>query len=109
LCSCGTGNNLHDNVNDDVSPQEAALSPGTDRSTLSPLRIVAALCVIAPIVTMLWVPSYNRMDPRLLGFPFFYWYQLLWVVITAVLMFVAFQAVKRDEAARRAERQEGSK
>jgi uncharacterized membrane protein len=62
--------------------------------------VVAAICVIAPFVAMLWIPSYNKMTPKLLGFPFFYWYQLLWVIITAVLMVIAFQAVKRDNAAR---------
>jgi hypothetical protein len=50
---------------------------------------------------MLWIPSYNRTDPAPLGFPFFYWYQLLWVAGTAILMTVAFKAVQRDNAARR--------
>ncbi len=67
---------------------------------LSPLRAVAAFCIVAPFVAMLWIPSYNKTNPKLLGFPFFYWYQLLWVIITAVLMAVAVQAVKRDNAAR---------
>ena len=71
------------------------------RPILSPLRAVAAVCIVAPFVAMLWIPSYNKTNPKLLGFPFFYWYQLLWVVITAVLMVVAVQAVKRDNAARR--------
>jgi hypothetical protein len=34
---------------------------------------------------MVWVPSYNRIEPQLWGFPFFYWYQLLWVLISAVI------------------------
>ncbi len=78
------------------------VTPTGGRSILSPLRVVAAICVIAPFVAMLWIPSYNKTNPKLLGFPFFYWYQLLWVVITAVLMAVAFQVVKRDNAARQA-------
>jgi hypothetical protein len=78
------------------------LPPTGGRPILSPLRVIAALCVIAPFVAMLWIPSYNKTNPKLLGFPFFYWYQLLWVVITAALMVVAFQAVKRDNAARQA-------
>jgi hypothetical protein len=68
---------------------------------VSPLRLIAAICIIAPFVAILWIPSYNRTDPKLLGFPFFYWYQLLWVIITAVLMFVAFQVIKRDHERRR--------
>jgi hypothetical protein len=74
------------------------------RPLISPLRVVAAVCVVAPFVAMLWIASYNRETPRLLGFPFFYWYQLTWVVITALLMAVALVAVGRDEAARRRER-----
>ncbi len=75
--------------------------PPTRRPVLSTPRVIAAVCLIAPFVSMLWISSYNTTDPKWLGFPFFYWYQLLWVVITAVLMVVAFQAIKRDEAARR--------
>lgn len=78
------------------------VTPTGGRPILSPLRVVAAICVIAPFVAMLWIPSYNKTNPKLLGFPFFYWYQLLWVVITAALMVVAFQVVKRDNAARQA-------
>ncbi len=78
--------------------------PTGSRPVLSPLRAVAAVCVIAPFVAMLWIPSYNKTNPKLLGFPFFYWYQLLWVVITAVLMAVAVEALKRDGAARRGAR-----
>lgn len=80
---------------------ERAQSPAGGRPILSPLRAVAAVCIVAPFVAMLWIPSYNKMNPKLLGFPFFYWYQLLWVVITAVLMVIAVEVVKRDNAARR--------
>ncbi len=34
---------------------------------------------------MVWVPFYNKIEPVLWGFPFFYWYQLLWVLISAVI------------------------
>lgn len=80
---------------------ESAAHP-VSATLFSPLRIVAAVCIVAPFVAMLWLPSYNKTDPKLLGFPFFYWYQLLWVIITAVLMAVAYLAVSHDRAARRA-------
>ena len=41
--------------------------------------------LIIPFIAVLWVPFYNRVEPSWLGFPFFYWYQLVWVLITAVL------------------------
>jgi hypothetical protein len=31
-----------------------------------------------------WI--YNRPDPALFGIPFFYWYQLAWIVVTAALL-----------------------
>jgi len=75
--------------------------PDTPPSMPSPPPVGAAVCVLVPIVAVLWVPWFNRMTPEVLGFPFFYWYQLACVVVTAVLMIVAFHAVRRDEAARR--------
>jgi hypothetical protein len=41
--------------------------------------------LVIPWIAMIWVPSYNKVDPRLWGFPFFYWYQLLWVLVSAVI------------------------
>ena len=38
-----------------------------------------------PILAMLWVPAYAGGTPELAGFPFFYWYQLAWIVIGAVV------------------------
>lgn len=43
------------------------------------------LLLLLPIVASLWVGSYNAIESRLGGIPFFYWYQLLWVVLSAVL------------------------
>ena len=40
---------------------------------------IAAVLLMIPIVALLWVPSYAREDPELFGFPFFFWYQFLWV------------------------------
>ena len=38
---------------------------------------------IATISAILWVPSYAAGSPELAGIPFFYWYQFLWVLISA--------------------------
>ena len=50
------------------------------------------LLLLVPILAMIWVPSYNRLEPALGGVPFFYWYQLLWIVISAVLIFIVYIA-----------------
>ena len=41
---------------------------------VTPVRVVIALCLIAPFVAMLWVGSYTKTDPAFIGIPFFYWY-----------------------------------
>jgi hypothetical protein len=46
--------------------------------------------LIIPWLTIFWVASYNRVEPALFGVPFFYWYQLLWVVLSSVLIAVVF-------------------
>ena len=46
--------------------------------------------LLLPILAVLWVPSYNSVEPQLAGIPFFYWYQLLWIVISAALTLLAY-------------------
>ena len=52
--------------------------------------IVIAILLAASLVGTLWVPFYNHTSPALGGFPFFYWYQLMWVPIVAILAFAAY-------------------
>jgi len=48
------------------------------------------LLLLVQFVAVLWPPFYNRDEPRLIGMPFFYWYQLLWVVIAALLTAIVY-------------------
>ncbi|MCQ4080294.1 DUF3311 domain-containing protein [Streptomyces sp. RB6PN25] len=64
-------------------------------------RVGAAVCLILPLVSMLWVNSYARLKPTFIGIPFFYWYQISWVLITCALTAVAYVLIRRDERARR--------
>jgi hypothetical protein len=43
----------------------------------------------------LWPPFYNSVDPAWLGMPFFYWYQLLWVLISAVITGFVYLVTQR--------------
>ncbi|MFE2445723.1 DUF3311 domain-containing protein [Streptomyces sp. NPDC021218] len=79
---------------------DTSASPGR-RPVVTPARVVAALCLIAPFVGMLWVGSYAKVEPTLIGIPFFYWYQMLWVPISAVLTSVAYILVRREQRARK--------
>ena len=42
--------------------------------------------LLIPYLAILWLPSYNRVEPRAFGVPFFYWYQLLWVVLSTLVI-----------------------
>jgi Protein of unknown function (DUF3311) len=61
------------------------------RSGRSPARwgVVTVLLVVA-IFGTLWVPIYARYLPKLGNFPFFYWYQLIWVPVTAALCWICY-------------------
>jgi hypothetical protein len=48
--------------------------------------IWARLLLLLPFISSLWVASYNSVEPSLAGVPFFYWYQLLWVLLSAVIV-----------------------
>jgi hypothetical protein len=50
--------------------------------------------LLLPFAAMLWVGSYNQIEPTLWGFPFFYWYQLLWVVLCAIVVGIVFVATR---------------
>ncbi len=50
-----------------------------------PFRPVTLLLLL-PFVAALWVPFYNRAQPEIAGIPFFYWYQLLWIVLGAAIL-----------------------
>jgi hypothetical protein len=45
-------------------------------------------------IAVLWPPFYNSAEPRWIGIPFFYWYQMLWVVISAVSTAVIYLATR---------------
>jgi hypothetical protein len=50
------------------------------------------LLLLLPFIGLLWVPFYNTDAlPSLFGFPFYYWYQLLWVPVTAYLIWLVYR------------------
>ncbi len=51
---------------------------------------VIAVLLLAVLVATLWVPLYNKTTPAWGGWPFFYWYQLLWVPIVALVSWCAY-------------------
>ena len=49
--------------------------------------------LLVPFVGVLWVPFFNRVQPELWGIPFFFWYQFLWVVISAIVTALVYYKV----------------
>jgi hypothetical protein len=48
------------------------------------------LLLLIPFIVLLWPPFYNFDQPELIGIPFFYWFQLLMVIVTAILTAVVY-------------------
>jgi uncharacterized membrane protein len=55
------------------------------------------LLLLIPFLGLLAVPLYNARLPELLGFPFFYWYQLLWVPLTSLIIYLVYRRVRHDD------------
>jgi hypothetical protein len=47
------------------------------------------LLLLVPCVIALWVPLYNSTTPPLFGIPFFYWFQLLLIPVSALAIYAA--------------------
>ena len=54
------------------------------------------LLLLAQFIPSLWVPFYNSIEPTWIGMPFFYWYQLLWVIIGAILTAIVYFATEAE-------------
>ncbi len=50
----------------------------------------ALLLLLAPFIATLYIPFYNTTTPAVFGIPFFYFYLLLWVPISAVITGVVY-------------------
>jgi len=47
------------------------------------------LLLLVPMI-VLWVPLYNTVEPTLFGFPFFYWFQLAWILVSMIITAVVY-------------------
>ena len=75
-----------DHVESDV---DALRVPPTNKTLLT----VASVLLAIPIVALLSVNTYARVEPTLAGFPFFIWYQFLWVFLCAACTWAAYRVV----------------
>jgi len=60
--------------------------------TRSNARSWLLILLILPFIALLWPPFYNFTQPSFIGIPFFYWFQLLWIIITAIITSILYFA-----------------
>jgi Protein of unknown function (DUF3311) len=66
--------------------QERGLTASASRAIRGdPLKY---LLLLVPCVIALWAPLYNFVSPELLGVPFFYWFQLLLIAVSAFTIYL---------------------
>lgn len=52
------------------------------------------LLLLLPYLGLCFPQLYARATPALWGFPFFYWYQFLWVVLASAILGIVYTKLK---------------
>ena len=68
-------------------------SPAPQRRRRMSLPVV--LMLLLPYAGLCFPALYARATPALFGFPFFYWYQFVWVVTTSLLLYAVYRKLKQ--------------
>jgi hypothetical protein len=55
------------------------------------------LLLVLPYLALCFPRLYARATPTLLGFPFFYWYQFAWVILTSCLLWIVYLQFRQPE------------
>jgi uncharacterized membrane-anchored protein YitT (DUF2179 family) len=71
----------------DPAPADQAGPGRTDRSPWNWLLLVP---IVLPLITVI----YNRDNPRLFGWPFFFWFQLMFTLLAAAVTGIVFVATR---------------
>jgi len=51
--------------------------------------------LLVPMLLVIWPPLFNKVDPKLFGIPFFYWFQLAVIPIGVACTAVVYLATAR--------------
>jgi hypothetical protein len=76
-----------------TEPSPGAEPRRVEKSDRSPWNWLLVLPVVVPLLTVV----YNRTEPTLLGFPFFYWCQLAFIALGITTTTVVYRMTKRGE------------
>ena len=63
-------------------------------TTNKPLMAAAAVLLLIPVAGLMWVASYARVEPAVAGFPFFIWYQFVWVFLCSACTAGALRLIR---------------
>ncbi|HEY1675046.1 MAG TPA: DUF3311 domain-containing protein [Streptosporangiaceae bacterium] len=80
-----------------VQPQRRALNPRN--------AVIAGVLLLVAVIGAFWVPIYARSAPKLGDFPFFYWFQLIWMPVVMVLCYLAYLLLRTPRTERVSEGQ----
>jgi hypothetical protein len=58
-------------------------------------KVYVGILLGIPLVALALVPTYSSETPKLGGWPFFYWYQVLWVLLTPIFTWGAYVIIAR--------------
>jgi hypothetical protein len=94
----GASNPRHERYEEDLlsstSPEESPPQGGDEarpRSDRSPWNWLLILPVVVPLITLF----YNFDEPRLAGFPAFYWIQMLLIPLSVLCTVLVYRATRR--------------
>lgn len=65
-------------------------TPVRSRRPSTGLWVLILVLLIPPVVLPLWVPLYDKTDPTLWGFPFFFWFQFALILVSAVMTVIVY-------------------
>ncbi len=77
---------------------------GRQRNPIAAHPIIStaiAVLVAADIFLILWAPIYSRLTPKIGDWPFFYFYLLIFMPITSLVLWLVMLLQKRLDRARR--------
>jgi hypothetical protein len=76
-------------------------SPGDSRRAARArvFKVIAYALLLGECLVILIPSIYGRPTPKLFGIPFFYWFQLAWIIVGMAVTGLAYLLVLRAEAA----------
>jgi hypothetical protein len=52
--------------------------------------------LLLPLIGTLIPPIYNSDSPRVIGIPFFYWYQMVWIAVSVLCTVVVYRKTRGE-------------